>query len=90
MRLLTSGAEGDRIVGLALIQEAPDAAAIEHVLPRLTGSTSAFEAYQALVAVIRLAPLLSPDQRRAASRRSNTRRPTPAVRASSRIRRSRA
>ena len=67
MRLLTSGAEGDRIVGLALIEEAPDAAAIEHVLPRLTGSVSAFEAYQALVAVMRLAPLLSPDQRREAS-----------------------
>ena len=67
MRLLTSGADGDRIVGLALIEEAPDAAAIEHVLPRFTGSASSFEAYQALVAVMRLAPLLSSEQRREAT-----------------------
>jgi hypothetical protein len=66
MRLLPSGAAGDRIVGLALIEEAPDAAALEQVLPRFTNSSSAFEAYQALVAVIRLAPLLSPEQRREA------------------------
>jgi hypothetical protein len=67
LRLLPSGAAGDRIVGLGLIQEAPDATAIEHVLRCFTGSASSFEAYQALVAVMRLAELLSPEQRREVS-----------------------
>ena len=63
-RLLPSGAAGDRIVGLGLIQEAPDATAIDQVLPLFTNSASSFEAYQALVAIKRLARLLSPDERR--------------------------
>lgn len=67
LRLLSSGLDGDRIVGLALTQEAPDALAFTHVLRCFTRSASAFEGYQALVTLMRLAPLLSPEQRREAS-----------------------
>jgi hypothetical protein len=67
LRLLASGSDGDRIVGLALTQEAPDAAAFQHVLRCFTGSASSFEAYHALVAMRTLAPLLSSQQRGEAS-----------------------
>jgi hypothetical protein len=63
LQLLTSEAEGDRIVGLAFVQEAPDAAAFQAVLRLFTGSATAFEAFHALVALERMTPLLSSDQR---------------------------
>jgi hypothetical protein len=61
--LLTSDAEGDRIVGLALSQESPDAAAFQAVLRLFTGSATAFEAFHALVALQRMIPLLSSNER---------------------------
>jgi hypothetical protein len=62
-RLLRSDREGDRIVGLALAQEAPAAEALSDVLRLLAESSSAFQAYHALLALDRLVPLLSPAQK---------------------------
>jgi hypothetical protein len=61
--LLRAPGEGDRIVGLALLQVAPDRAALDLILTRVTSSASAFEAYHALLALEALAPLLAASER---------------------------
>jgi len=65
--LLTSDAEGDRLVGLALAQAVPDPKAFQAVLHLVTQSATAFEAYHALVALQQMIPHLSQEQRHQAS-----------------------
>jgi hypothetical protein len=62
-RLLRSPSQGDRIVGLALAQEASTLAAFEDILRLIAQSATAFEMYHALLALDELVPLLSSDQR---------------------------
>ena len=53
-----AGGDGDRVIGLGLIQAQPDAAHLPHVLQSIAAPRSAFEQYHALVAAKALAPLL--------------------------------
>lgn len=59
---LASANPGDRIVGLALVQGAPNDQAFDDVLRIFRTSVSAFEAYHALRALDLLAPVLNPEQ----------------------------
>jgi hypothetical protein len=60
---LPSAREGDRIVGLALVEGAPSADVFSDVLRIFTTSASAFEQYHSLRALEEIAPVLSPEQR---------------------------
>jgi hypothetical protein len=62
-RLLTSAADGDRVIGLALLQQEPTADALTAILRLIEASISAFEQYHAVVALKAVAPLLSSEQR---------------------------
>jgi hypothetical protein len=63
LALLRSPAEGDRIVGLALTQETGDGAAADEVLRLVTGSSTAFEMFNALLALQEVAPALDTERR---------------------------
>jgi len=65
-KLLRSDADGDRVVGLALLQQAPSADALTDVLRVFSSSRSAFEQYHAALAVKAVAPLLTEQQRQIA------------------------
>lgn len=66
-QLVRSAAPGDRIVGLALLQESPAAAAYGDLIHLIEGSATAFELYHALLALEQLAPQLPLSQRTAAA-----------------------
>jgi hypothetical protein len=66
LSLLRSPSEGDRIVGLALLQEASNTAAFNAVLTLIERSSTAFEMFHALVALDNMAPLLPSPLRRTA------------------------
>lgn len=61
--LLRSSGQGDRIVGLALVQGSPTADAYEDLLRILSTAASAFEQYHSVLALKEIAPLLGPAQR---------------------------
>ena len=63
---MRSDADGDRVVGLALLQQAPSADALTDVLRVFSSSRSAFEQYHAALAVKAVAPLLTEQQRQIA------------------------
>jgi hypothetical protein len=60
---LPSAREGDRIVGLALVEGCPSADVFSDVLRIFTTAASAFEQYHSLRALEEIAPVLSPEQR---------------------------
>jgi hypothetical protein len=64
--LIRSRSDGQRIVGLAFLQEAPSVDAFDDVLGLVTSSATAFEMFHALAALRSLIPELSPDRRRQA------------------------
>lgn len=64
--LLESDADGDRVIALALLQQAPTPDAIDGILRVLASSRSAFEQYHALVAIRAVASSLSAKQKAAA------------------------
>ena len=59
---LLAGTDGDRIVGLALLQYAPDPQHLPAVIEAIEKSRSAFEQYQALSVAINMAPRLTHEQ----------------------------
>jgi hypothetical protein len=61
-RLLTSTREGERIVGLAFVQEVGGNYRLDDVLARIENSASALEMFHALVALREIEPSLEPDQ----------------------------
>lgn len=61
--LLRSTADGDRIVGLALVRGNPNGAVHDDVLRILTGAVSPFEQYQCLVTLARILPDLNATER---------------------------
>jgi hypothetical protein len=61
--LLRSSREGDRIVGLALVQGSPAADLCDDLLRIFSTSASAFEQYHSLLALSEIAPILGPDDR---------------------------
>ncbi|TDP96349.1 hypothetical protein [Labedaea rhizosphaerae] len=61
--LLRSSADGDRIVGLALVQGTPAASVHEDVLRIVGTAASAFEQYHALRALDKMLPVLDADER---------------------------
>jgi hypothetical protein len=61
--LLRSARDGDRVVGLAILQQEPRAEAFEDTLHLVQNGASAFEQYHALTALRAMAPLLSAAQR---------------------------
>lgn len=61
--LVRARSEGERIVGLAFLQEEPDPRGFADVLERITASKSAFEAFHGLNALKNMAPRLSPTQK---------------------------
>lgn len=61
--LLRSARDGDRVIGLAIVQQEPRADAFEDTLHLVQNGVSAFEQYHALIALRALAPLLSMVQR---------------------------
>ncbi len=63
LRLLQSNSEGDRIVGLALTQEAASPEAFPLVLHLIEQSATAFEMFHALLALQEIAPGLDDAQR---------------------------
>jgi hypothetical protein len=63
---LPSARDGDRIVGLALVQGAPGADEFSDVLRIFTTSASGFEQYHSLRALAQIAPVMGPEQRREA------------------------
>ena len=63
LRLLSSPADGDRVIGLALLQQQPNPDALPGTLRLVQTAKSAFEQYHALVAIKAMAPLLSSEQR---------------------------
>lgn len=63
LTLLHSPAQGDRLVGLALVQEAGGGAALDEVLRLIAGSSTAFEMFHALLALQELSPALDSAQR---------------------------
>lgn len=77
LKLVRSAAPGDRIVGLALLEAAPVRTALDDVLRLVRESASAFEMYHALLALERMAPLLSPARRRVAVRTLDAERRDP-------------
>jgi len=64
--LLGSEREGRRIVALALLQEVPEPALAEQIVNRISDSASAFEMFNALLALIECAPLLPDAAQRSA------------------------
>lgn len=66
LRLVQARSEGERIVGLAFLQEEPDERGFTDVLTRITASNSAFEAFHALHALKNMAPRLAPAQKQEA------------------------
>ena len=64
--LLRSDADGDRVVGLALLQQAPSADALADILRVFSSSRSAFEQYHAALAVKAVALMLTEQQRHTA------------------------
>ena len=66
--LLTSIREGERIVGLAFVQEVGGAYRLGDVLARIEDSTSAFEMFHALVALREIEPGLELEQAEVAAR----------------------
>ncbi len=64
--LLPSAREGDRIVGLGLVEGAPSPEMFNDVLRIFTTSASAFEQNHSLRALEAIAPMLRPEQRREA------------------------
>jgi hypothetical protein len=66
--LLTSTNEGDRIIGLAFVQEVGGAYRLGDVLERIERSTSAFEMFHALVALREIEPGLELHQTESAVR----------------------
>lgn len=60
--LIRSRREGERIVGLALLQEVPSASYLDAITSRIANSSSAFEMFHALVALREVAPRLEPHQ----------------------------
>lgn len=66
--LLGSRNGGERIVGLAFLQEAPLQDAFAEVVGLIEGSATAFEMYHALLALNSLLPLLSSAQREEAAK----------------------
>jgi len=66
--MLQSGAEGDRLIALAVLQITPFREAVDDVIDAVDASKSAFEQYQSLLALRRLSPVLTASRRtRAAS-----------------------
>jgi hypothetical protein len=63
---LRSARAGDRIVGLSLVEGAPSADEFGDVLRIFTTSASAFEQYHSPQALNKIAPAVTPDQRREA------------------------
>lgn len=61
--LLRSRADGDRVVGLALVQGTPTTAVHEDVLRLIATAASAFEQYHALRALEKMLPVLDTDER---------------------------
>jgi hypothetical protein len=59
---LLAGSDGDRIVGLALLQYTPDPQHLPAVIEAIDASRSAFEQYQALSVALNMAPRLTPEQ----------------------------
>jgi hypothetical protein len=64
--LIRSEDQGERIVGLAFLQEAPANSAFHDVLALVRESATAFEMFHALLALEELAPLLRSRERREA------------------------
>lgn len=64
--LLRSDREGERIVGLAMLQEATNVRLADDVLQRIASSASAFEMFNALLALREMATRLSTEKRDAA------------------------
>ena len=60
--LLRSPAQGDRIVGLALVQETGGRQGFDEVLHLIAASSTAFEMFHALLALQEQAPALDPTQ----------------------------
>lgn len=54
--------EGERLVALAMLQEAPTRWAVEDILLRISGSSTAFEMYHALLALREAAAAMSVDE----------------------------
>lgn len=61
--LLRSNGQGDRIVGLALVQANPSALNIDDLLRIFSSSASAFEQYHSLLALDAIAPILGTGDR---------------------------
>jgi hypothetical protein len=61
--LLNSTLPGDRVIGLALLQQQPNPEALARILYLIQNSASAFEQYHALEAIEAMAPVLAPPQR---------------------------
>jgi hypothetical protein len=61
-RLITSAHEGERIVGLAFVQEIGGNYRLGDVLARIENSASAFEMFHALIALREIEPSLESDQ----------------------------
>jgi hypothetical protein len=62
-RLVRSTADGDRVVGLGLLEQYPAADAVPDILRCIETSRSAFEQYHAILTLKATAPLLVPNQR---------------------------
>ena len=67
-QLLRSRSQGERIVGLALAQEAPSPQSFREILELVQNSATAFEMFHALLALQEVAAFLGEDQRQQAFR----------------------
>lgn len=61
--MLASDQAGDRVIGLSLAQDKPDARLFDLVAEAILHSRSAFEQYQALASAYEMAPLLDDSRR---------------------------
>jgi hypothetical protein len=66
--LMRSDRDGDRIVGLGLVEGSPDAERLDDILRIFASSRSAFEQYHSLLALDAIADSLGPDDRAKATR----------------------
>jgi hypothetical protein len=66
LRLVNSTRPGERVIGLALLQQQPDPQALAKILYLIQNAVSAFEQYHALQAIQAMAPVLAPPERAAA------------------------
>jgi hypothetical protein len=63
LRLVNSTRPGDRVIGLALLQQQPNPEALARILYLIQNAVSAFEQYHALQAIQAMGPALAPPER---------------------------